>query len=113
MRATRLAAPCPDGPAARRPVRDAALDDVADPTPASDSVESAELVRRIAGALASYPDDVRLAVELFVVERLSAADVARAVGWPNEKAVYNRVRRTLAALRAAFERQGIGPRDLT
>ena len=36
-----------------------------------------------------------LAVNLFVVEGMSAADVARLVGWPNAKAVYNRVSRAL------------------
>jgi len=55
---------------------------------------------------------VRLAVELFVVERLSASDVARAVGWPGPKTVYNRVYRALASLRARLEAGGIGPGDL-
>jgi DNA-directed RNA polymerase specialized sigma24 family protein len=55
---------------------------------------------------------VRLAVELFVVERMSAADVARTVGWPNSKAVYNRVYRALATLKARLESEGIGPGDL-
>jgi DNA-directed RNA polymerase specialized sigma24 family protein len=55
---------------------------------------------------------VRLAVELFVVERMAAADVARVVGWPNAKAVYNRVYRVLMALRAELHKEGIGPGDL-
>ena len=83
------------------------------PSPALDPAETADLARRIAGALALHPDDVRLAVELFVVERMPAEDVARVVGWPNGKAVYNRVYRALASLRAAFEREGIGPGDLS
>jgi DNA-directed RNA polymerase specialized sigma24 family protein len=79
---------------------------------AADPVEIAELARRIDAALASYPDDVRVAVELFVVERMPADAVARVVGWPNAKAVYNRVYRVLASLRTDFVRDGIGPGDL-
>jgi len=80
--------------------------------PVCDPAETAESARRIAQALASLPPDVRLAVELFVVEHMSAADVARAIGWPNAKAVYNRVHRALAAMRALLEREGISLDDL-
>jgi DNA-directed RNA polymerase specialized sigma24 family protein len=69
-------------------------------------------VRRLATALASQPADVQLAINLFVVEGMSAADVARLVGWPNAKAVYNRVTRALAHLRTQLGREGIGPGDL-
>ena len=41
----------------------------------------------------------RVAVELYVVEEMSAAAVAKVVGWPSAKAVYNRVYRALATLR--------------
>jgi RNA polymerase sigma factor (sigma-70 family) len=71
-----------------------------------------ELRERLASALEAFPADVRLAVQLFVVEGLSAADVARTVGWPNAKAVYNRVHRTLRALRKELQELGLRPSDL-
>ena len=89
-----------------------------DPPPAEasqpelDPAETAESVRRLAAALASQPADVQLAVNLFVVEGMSAAEVARLVGWSNAKAVYNRVTRALAHLRTHLEREGIGRGDL-
>jgi RNA polymerase sigma factor (sigma-70 family) len=63
------------------------------PAPTADSRE------RLAEALAALDPDVRAAVQLFVVDEVPAADIARMVGWPNAKAVYNRVYRALAALR--------------
>lgn len=54
----------------------------------------------------------RLAVQLFVVDELPAAEVARIVGWPNAKAVYNRVSRALARLRGELGRAGLTPGDL-
>lgn len=54
----------------------------------------------------------RLAVQLFVVDELAAAEVARIVGWPNAKMVYNRVSRALAMLRRELDRSGIRPGDL-
>lgn len=110
VRATFRVASCPDNPVSRRTAPDTPAPEAA--TTATDPAESAESVRRLAEALASQPADVRLAVELFVVERMSAADVARVVGWPNGKAVYNRVYRALASLRARLEAEGIGPGDL-
>jgi RNA polymerase sigma factor (sigma-70 family) len=77
-----------------------------------DPAITAESARRIGDALAGLTPDVRLAVELSVVDGMAADDVARAVGWPNAKAVYNRVHRALVALRTALERAGIGPDDL-
>jgi len=67
---------------------------------------------RIASALSSLRPDERLAVEMFVVHEMPAATIARALGWPNAKAVYNRVYRALAALRASLKRQGIEREDL-
>lgn len=69
-------------------------------------------VARIADLIDSLPADERLALQLSVIEELPAADVARMVGWANAKAVYNRVHRLLARLRAACERQGIRLTDL-
>jgi RNA polymerase sigma factor (sigma-70 family) len=110
VRATHLNAPCPDRAPVRRAVRDLP---VIEPVPsAPDPLESADSVRRITEILATQPADVQLAVTLFVVEGMSAAEVARAVGWPNAKAVYNRVSRALAQLRAGLEREGLGPGDL-
>jgi RNA polymerase sigma factor (sigma-70 family) len=74
--------------------------------------ELADLQLRMAGALESLPPSDRLAIELFVIEGLSAADVARTLNWPTAKTVYNRVYRALNALRAALERAGIGSEDL-
>jgi len=63
-------------------------------------------------ALQGLDPEERFAVELFVVDEVPAAEVARIVGWPSAKTVYNRVYRTLARLRAALERQGVGRSDL-
>jgi len=111
VRATSLAAPCPGRVRPRpRSVAPAPPSDAAVHPP--DPVESAESARRLGRALASLPPDVRVAVDLFVVEQLPAAEVARVVGWPNAKAVYNRVTRALARIREDLRREGIGPGDL-
>lgn len=109
VRTTHHLAPCPDQAPRRRPVREVLPADAVtiDREPAD-----ADSWKRLATALASQPPDVRLAVELFVIDDLPAADVARLVGWPNAKAVYNRVARALASMRAKFEAQGLGPDDL-
>jgi RNA polymerase sigma factor (sigma-70 family) len=67
---------------------------------------------RIRTALNLLPPDERLAVEMFVVYDIPAAAVAQALRWPNAKAVYNRVYRALAALRASLTSQGIEREDL-
>lgn len=54
---------------------------------------------RVMKALEQYPADVRLATLLFVVDELPADEVARMVGWSGRKTVYNRVYRTLEAIR--------------
>jgi RNA polymerase sigma factor (sigma-70 family) len=89
------------------------------PAPAEPAAPSGEAVsgleerrRRLQDALQRLSPDVRLAVQLFVIEELPAADVARALRWPNAKAVYNRVYRALGTLRTALERDGLGPADL-
>jgi RNA polymerase sigma factor (sigma-70 family) len=96
---------------ARGPVDDVGLSEDL-PSERDDPAEREELARRVAEALAACTVDVRLAVELFVVERLPAEQVARVVGWPNAKTVYNRVSRGLAAMRAQLVRHRIGPGDL-
>jgi RNA polymerase sigma factor (sigma-70 family) len=55
---------------------------------------------RLASALSELSESERAAIRMFVVEERPAAEVARALGWPNSKAVYNRVRRALAAMRS-------------
>ena len=78
----------------------------------ADAVGQAEHGARINEAMESLSADDRLAIQLFVVEELPAADVARVLGFPNAKTVYNRVYRALADLRVRLERIGITGVDL-
>ena len=78
-----------------------------DPPTPSDVTEP-DTSKHLSRALAELTPEVRLAVQLFVIDEMSAAEVARIVGWPGPKTVYNRVARALAALRAGFARRGIG-----
>ena len=71
--------------------------------------EQRELLER---ALAKLSPEDRVAVELYVVEELPAADIARILGLPNAKSVYNRVYRALAALRERLEGSGLRREDL-
>jgi RNA polymerase sigma factor (sigma-70 family) len=66
----------------------------------------------LANALSVLEPNDRLAVMMFVVHEMPAAAVAQALGWPNAKAVYNRVYRALTALRAGLERYGITRADV-
>ena len=50
-------------------------------------------------AMHSLTPEERVAVQLYVVEEMPAESVAKVVGWPNAKAVYNHVYRALAVLR--------------
>ena len=50
-------------------------------------------------ALRSLSPEDRVAVQLYVVEEMPADAVAKVVGWPNAKAVYNRVYRALELMR--------------
>jgi len=67
------------------------------------------LLERALGALST---EDRVAVELYVVEELPAADVARILGLPNAKAVHNRVYRALATARARLAQVGVARGDL-
>lgn len=69
----------------------------------------AENSERVRAALAKLPSDESLAVQLFVVEELPAAAVAKIVGWPNPKAVYNRVSRAMAKLQIELRNMGVNP----
>ena len=73
------------------------------------TAESRALVEQ---ALCALSAEDRVAVELYVMEELPAADIARTLGLPNAKAVYNRVYRALAAVRAQLEQAGIRREDL-
>ena len=76
-----------------------------------DAVIAAESQGQLMTALEILAPDERLAVQLFVVHEVSADSVARIVGWPNAKAVYNRVYRALAVLRKELERRGVEQAD--
>jgi DNA-directed RNA polymerase specialized sigma24 family protein len=78
----------------------------------ADTLAQGEQAARLSEALESLAPEDRLAIQLFVVDDLPAADVARVVGLPNAKAVYNRVYRALAELRVRLERAGISGVDL-
>lgn len=64
-----------------------------------DRFVSLENSERLEDAMRLLDPSERLAVQLFVVDELGAAEVATIVGWPNAKTVYNRVFRALAVLR--------------
>lgn len=64
--------------------------------------ERCDSVGRAMSALAT---DERRAVELFVMEGKSAAEIADTIGWTSAKTVYDRVRRALSKLRAAVQRE--------
>lgn len=88
------------------PLPAAALDRLPAPEPPA---EAAASPAQLEAALATLGAEDRVIVELFVVEEMPAADVARIVGLPNAKAVYNRAYRALAALRAWLEARGVDP----
>jgi RNA polymerase sigma factor (sigma-70 family) len=74
--------------------------------------EAGDAVQHVSRLLAVLDEADRLAVQLFVVDQLPAAEVARIVGWANAKTVYNRVSRALVKLRGEVERAGLRPGDL-
>ncbi len=82
------------------------------PDPPGDPAAVAEQQAIIAAALETLPPGDRLAVQLYVVDEMPAEQVARALGYPSAKTVYNRVYRALAAIRARLERAGIKGKDL-
>jgi len=77
--------------------------------PVSDTAEAAE---RLNEALMSLTPEDRLAVQLYVMEDLPAADVARVTGLAGAKAVYKRVYRSLEKLRDYLAQAGIRKGDL-
>jgi RNA polymerase sigma factor (sigma-70 family) len=77
-----------------------------------DPAEADERSRRIEQALQTLPAQDRAAVELYVLEDLSAADIARLLGLRNAKAAYNRVYRALDVLRKHMADLGLTRSDL-
>jgi RNA polymerase sigma factor (sigma-70 family) len=66
-------------------------------------IETAQLNARVQQAIQSLPAAEALAVQLFIVDDMPASEVARVVGWPNAKTVYNHVYRALARVREQLE----------
>lgn len=66
-----------------------------------------DTAQRLDEVLRTLDPDVRLAVQLFVVDEMPAAEIARHVGWPDAKTVYNRVYRALAVVRKGLALRGI------
>lgn len=113
--ATELAATYRAAPSAPRPRESARRIPVLlrndEPAPGQDNVEP-DAANRLAELLGSLSPDDRLAVQLFIVDDLSAAEVARIVGWPSSKTVYNRVSRALASMRSELRSRGLAYGDL-
>ena len=63
-------------------------------------------------ALATLDTLDRVAIQLYIVDELPAADIARVLGLPNAKAVYNRVYRGLELMRSTLDKAGIRREDL-
>jgi RNA polymerase sigma factor (sigma-70 family) len=84
----------------------------ASPDPPTNPAVLAEQQTLLARALAALPPDDQLAVQLYVVDEMPAEQVARALGYPNAKTVYNHVYRAVAAIRARLEQAGIKQGDL-
>jgi DNA-directed RNA polymerase specialized sigma24 family protein len=75
-------------------------------------LEHDERRRWLEQALAALPSEDQVAIQLYLIEELPAEQVARVLRLSNAKAVYNRVYRAVAALRARLEGMGIRPGDL-
>lgn len=79
---------------------------------AVDRIGIAETRQALAKALACLSAVDRAAVQMYLIDELPAADVARVLGLSNAKAVYNRVYRAMAAVREELERVGLRREDL-
>jgi RNA polymerase sigma factor (sigma-70 family) len=86
---------------------------LADPDEDSEhTVHADEARRRVGEAMAGLAIEEQVALRLFVVNGMPAAEVASIVGWPDAKAVYNRVYRLLKTLRRDLKDRGIRSGDL-
>jgi len=74
--------------------------------------EVSELREWLNRLLESLSPEDRLTLELYIVDDLPAADIARVLGLSNAKAVYNRVYRSLEAMRLRLDNAGIAREDL-
>ncbi|HKP29172.1 MAG TPA: sigma-70 family RNA polymerase sigma factor [Gemmatimonadales bacterium] len=91
------------------------LRELAPPPPDQDAASVPELRdqrERLDAILRSLPPEERLVVQLYVMEEVPAAAVARVTGLANPKAVYNTVYRILPVLRARLAEAGIHAGDL-
>ena len=79
---------------------------------AVDPGESSDTNQKLGEAQAGLDPLDRTAIQLYVVDELPAADIARILGLPNAKAVYNRVYRGLALMRSMLDKAGISREDL-
>jgi RNA polymerase sigma factor (sigma-70 family) len=77
-----------------------------------DPAIAAEQRALLARAMDALDPDDRLAVQLYVVDEMPADQVARALGYPNPKTVYNRIYRALGAIRSHLAQAGIRGGDL-
>ena len=77
-----------------------------------DAAESFDASRKLNEVTSALDPVDRAAIQLYVVEELPAATIARVLGLPNAKAVYNRVYRGLAMMRSVLEKAGITRADL-
>lgn len=85
------------------------------PEPGPDArnpAETAEVREWLNRILESLSPEDRVALELYVVDELPAADIARVLGLSSAKAVYNRVYRSLEAMRIRLQQAGISREDL-
>lgn len=76
-------------------------------TEGPDPAAAGEVRRIAAAAMEGLAPEDRAAVQLYVMEGLDAAEVARLLGLRSAKAVYNRVYRALALIRDRLEAAGI------
>src|SRR5256886_173792 len=80
--------------------------------PPSDPAELAEQQGILAAALEALPPEDRLRRPPLLVRRKPAQPVARALGYPSVKTIYNHVYRAPPAIRTRLERAGIKEGDL-
>jgi RNA polymerase sigma factor (sigma-70 family) len=83
-----------------------------DPAAGLEMLASGDARRVLESLLGSLPPTDRVAIQMYVIDEVAAADIARVLGLPNAKAVYNRVYRALDAMRSELEQAGLGPEDL-
>lgn len=77
--------------------------------PAVPEEEAAERSRLVQEILATLPAADRVLLQLYVVEGMPAAAVAKVAGLPNAKAVYNRAYRLMEALQPRLREAGLEP----